>query len=40
MNRLGLAVIACGVLLVAGCSKKPAVPAENGAPAETEQALP
>lgn len=34
MNRLGLAVIACGVLAVAACSKESAAPAQNGAPAD------
>ena len=40
MNQLGLAVIACGVLAAAACSKEPATPAESGAPAKAEQTLP
>ena len=35
MNRLGLAVIACGVLAVAACSKEPAKPGESVAPARS-----
>ena len=36
MNRLGLAVIACGVLAAAACSKEPATPAQSGAPAQAQ----